>query len=777
MRITIVLLLVCMAVPAGAQDTATLVGTVTDITGGVLDDARLEVAGPVRRTAVTGSDGTFRISGLPLGTYRVTTEREGFSTYEEVVILDSPQRELSIELPLSPFTQFVETVSRVVEERARAPFLVTVVDDVELEETGATTLDEALRTVAGLQHGTQGNAYTRVATRGLRDTRDVLVLVDGAPLRQLSGSADLTMVPVPMLEGVEFVKGAASAVYGRGAVGGVMQFFTVPEATDVPMGDVTYRAGSFATHEGRGAVNLPYGGSSGRFAASASTSRSDGHQRDTGRDTAFLSLVNDYSVAGRFNTRLQYLASDVEAGRGSIVPLENGRPMFGITPQDNFGIPDARFDGRLQSVSSSTDIVASSNVIVTNNFNFNRYTRLATGGITIVPPPTVRTKGWWQSDSEQDTFLNDTTVQWMTGTLRVRNTFLAGLGLEWGDEARVSPRFSSGQTFLAPDFVNPVANILNGPKGIPGGEVISDFEQRIVSGYVQNRVEVGRVVGTVGLRWDHFEQELRRSNTGVVSSFDGSKVSPRAGVTVNLTGDAPLNVAAFGNVSRGFRPQFPSLSTRSGVVIPVLLKPEVTDNVEGGVRLMSSALSLQAAVFNMRKLDGPRSFRTGPETFLFTNATTSVRGFESEVQGVLAGRHQVYANYAFHDARHDEFRTTVGNFDGFQLRMSPRHIAGAGVTVRFADVGSADDVAWTTGVSFVGERPLRDNTMDPQILPSYTLLNSAVSVYLADLQIVLAATNLTNEWFIVDDFSSQNAGNFGVPRRFTVQLRYSFGTR
>lgn len=99
------------------------------------------------------------------------------------------------------------------------------------------------------------------------------------------------------------------------------------------------------------------------------------------------------------------------------------------------------------------------------------------------------------------------------------------------------------------------------------------------------------------------------------------------------------------------------------------------------------------------------------------------------------------------------------------------------VTVRFADVGSADDVAWTTGVSFVGERPLRDNTMDPQILPSYTLLNSAVSVYLADLQIVLAATNLTNEWFIVDDFSSQNAGNFGVPRRFTVQLRYSFGTR
>ncbi|MCY4076142.1 MAG: TonB-dependent receptor [Acidobacteria bacterium] len=179
----------------------------------------------------------------------------------------------------------------------------------------------------------------------------------------------------------------------------------------------------------------------------------------------------------------------------------------------------------------------------------------------------------------------------------------------------------------------------------------------------------------------------------------------------------------------------------------------------------------------MRKLDGPRSFRTGPETFLFTNATTSVRGFESEVQGVFAGGHQLYANYAFHDARHDEFRTTTGNFDGFQLRMSPRHIAGAGVTLRFGRSGRADNVVWTTGVAFVGERPLRDNVIDPQILPSYTLFNTAVSFRLADAQLVLAATNLTDQYYIADDFSSQNAGNPGIPRRFTAQIRYSFGRR
>ena len=767
--VTLVILCLCVSIPTSAQDTATLFGTVTDITGGVLNDVRIEVVGPVLRTTVTGADGAFEISGLSPGTYNVTAVRAGFAVYEETLEVDGTRRELPIELPLSPFTQFVETVSRVVEEQAEAPFLVTQVQAEELRETAAVTLDEALRTVSGLQHATQGNAYTRVATRGFRDTRDVLVLLDGAPFRQLSGSADLTMIPVSMLQGVEFVKGSTSSVYGRGGVAGAMQFFTVPEATPTPSGEVVYGVGNFNTHEGQASVNLPYSG--GRFAASGSASRSDLHQDNTGRDTTFLTLVNDYALTPQANLRLHYLLSDVEAVRGSIIPLEDGRPMFGITREDNFGIPDARFDGRLQSVTGKTDITLNSNLLLTNNFNFNRYTRFATGGITIVPPPTVRTKSWFQSDSVQDTWLNDTVLQWGTGTASVRNTLVAGLGLEFGNEQRVSPSFRSGQTFLGPDYVNPVANIENGPKGIQGPETTSEFDQYIISGYIENRIRVGRINGTVGLRWDRFDQELRRSNTGVVSSFSGSKVSPRAGITVALTDEAPVNVAAFAHFARGFRPQFPSLSTRSGVVLPVLLKPEVTRNVEGGVRLQSRSFSAQAAIFDMRRIDGQRSFRTGPETFLFVNATTDVQGFESDVQVQLPEGHQLFANYAFHDAKHDEFRTTSGNFDGFQLRMSPRRIAGGGATLRF------DDVAWTTSLAFVGERPLRDNVVNPMILPSYTVLNSAVSIRVGEVQVVLSATNLTDEYYIADDFSSQNAGNPGLPRRFTMQIRYRFQGR
>jgi outer membrane receptor protein involved in Fe transport len=38
----------------------------------------------------------------------------------------------------------------------------------------------------------------------------------------------------------------------------------------------------------------------------------------------------------------------------------------------------------------------------------------------------------------------------------------------------------------------------------------------------------------------------------------------------------------------------------------------------------------------------------------------------------------------------------------------------------------------------------------------------------------VAATNLGDKYYISDDFSAQNAGNAGVPRRLTVQMKYRF---
>ena len=136
----------------------------------------------------------------------------------------------------------ISTATRLDEDALRLPFATTIVGREQMDEVGARSLEDALRSVPGLQHGTQGNYFTRFETRGLRDTQDVLVLLDGVPLRLLQGNADVTLLAPDLVERIEFIKGPASALYGRNAIGGVVQLFLKPDAAG---GRASATAGSF----------------------------------------------------------------------------------------------------------------------------------------------------------------------------------------------------------------------------------------------------------------------------------------------------------------------------------------------------------------------------------------------------------------------------------------------------------------------------------------------------------------------------------------------------
>ncbi len=136
----------------------------------------------------------------------------------------------------------ISTATRLNEDQLKLPFSATVVDRDQMDLFGAKSLEEALRTVPGLQHGTQGNYFTRFETRGLRDTQDVLVLIDGVPLRLLQGNADLTLLSTDLIDRVEFVKGPASSLYGKNAIGGIAQFFLKPAKQG---GSASLTVGSF----------------------------------------------------------------------------------------------------------------------------------------------------------------------------------------------------------------------------------------------------------------------------------------------------------------------------------------------------------------------------------------------------------------------------------------------------------------------------------------------------------------------------------------------------
>lgn len=102
-----------------------------------------------------------------------------------------------------------------------------VVTGEELARTHARTLRDALENVPGVQleeiHGKSG---VSVSLQGL-SSEQVLVLIDGLPLAPSTGSSvDVSQYLLADVERVEVVKGAASALYGSAAMGGVINVIT-----------------------------------------------------------------------------------------------------------------------------------------------------------------------------------------------------------------------------------------------------------------------------------------------------------------------------------------------------------------------------------------------------------------------------------------------------------------------------------------------------------------------------------------------------------------------
>jgi len=113
------------------------------------------------------------------------------------------------------------------------PVSVTLVPQEVLERAPSRTLDDALRTVTGLNLPL-GNSNmvqpstNHVSMRGLGGDR-ALVLLDGIPLNDsIASYVQWNKAPLSAIERVEVARGAAASLFGNYAMGGVVNIFTRP---------------------------------------------------------------------------------------------------------------------------------------------------------------------------------------------------------------------------------------------------------------------------------------------------------------------------------------------------------------------------------------------------------------------------------------------------------------------------------------------------------------------------------------------------------------------
>ncbi len=110
------------------------------------------------------------------------------------------------------------------------PASITVINRDDLKKQNVKTVDEALRSVPGVfAKRTKGmmDSTPSVSLRGFKGDQYTLVLLDGQPLNDAyGGSVEWGTLPVNNIERIEVVRGAASALYGGNAMGGVINIIT-----------------------------------------------------------------------------------------------------------------------------------------------------------------------------------------------------------------------------------------------------------------------------------------------------------------------------------------------------------------------------------------------------------------------------------------------------------------------------------------------------------------------------------------------------------------------
>jgi hypothetical protein len=164
-----------------AQDTATIVGTVTDSTGAIIPNVKITVTNPdkgVNRTTVSDSVGAYRVGPLPIGTFSVTAELAGFQRLVQtgVTLSIGQVQRVDLEMKVGTTNQEITVSGNVVKVQTDDAVISSVVTANEIAAinldgrsfTSLATLVPGATTLNSFTPTTPGSTVAAIAFSGTR---------------------------------------------------------------------------------------------------------------------------------------------------------------------------------------------------------------------------------------------------------------------------------------------------------------------------------------------------------------------------------------------------------------------------------------------------------------------------------------------------------------------------------------------------------------------------------------------------------------------------------
>lgn len=701
--------------------------------------------------------------------------------------------------------KIVVTATRTEQMLIEVPAAITVQNLDELRTKGFTYGTDEFRGVPGVffRRGEgDGEEFPFISIRGATGNHGndtFLALVDGIPFVGPDEEVLLYEVPYPIVEQIDIVRGPVSALYGRGAIGGAVNYQTRSPNDNVT--ELSLTAGQDGYYRGQILLERQLESGIGVL-ASLSYEDFEGWRDNSARDAnnVFLKAKIPVDDKSMLTTWLSFF--DRNAQVPSVIPaLADGTVVDVIGSNESFlGQKPTRnnVEGWIGAIRYERQIADNLDFQLTLQarqidsdvrLNFYDY-------FEFNPDNNIMGVNGFASVNDASIYFAESVVNWQAGA----HNLVMGISAErtkldeqdrWSGE--LDPFFTGecGFRFYAILIDYSTGEVINDD---PDNacfvreqlRTAADTTNQFYGAFIQDQISLtDNLTLTLGVRFDAFERDIDFSVIGTLpvdqsAAGDADAVSPKASLAYQL--ESSLLYASYG---RGFNSNFGPIFQWEPDRYARDEAPTFIDSYELGWKGQSQnkEITWETALFYLKQTDR-RIFidnpdLSGPPTLATTGQEYSSRGFEGSIRYQPSKSTQFVFNYTYLDPEWDEliiagsFGSPDTDYSGTTPQGVPKHIVYTEFSHQLTEQIKASLSYEWYGDYFVD---LSNSVKTGQ----YDLLNLSATWLPTNsekLAFDLSVTNLMDEDYFFYFAGSRTAVTNvspGVPRQVRLGMRVNF---
>ena len=636
------------------------------------------------------------------------------------------------------------------------PQSLSVVSSQQVEDQGATSIEESLQYVPGVVAQPYGRdiRFNQFSVRGFSGTEEA-TYADGLQV----GAGTFT---VPRLEPygqqrIEVLRGPSSVLFGDGSPGGVVNLVS-KRAPEELLAEAGIEYGSHDWKQLKFDVGGPLSETPGISARLTGLARDAetivDHSQD---DKLFLAPTVRFDLSE--DTRFTILSSYQKEQQFSFgtLPIDGtlrSNPNGQIPREFFVGDPNFdEFETERASIGYEFEHRFNDAVMVRQNARYAHVTneQAVVYGSVLQPDQRTLSRTAFTVDDGLDAWNVDTQAHVDVGLGPTEHKILAGVDYQ-RREAANERGFGTAPSI---DIFDPAYGV---QVADPATYLDNEITQDQVGFYLQDQIHAFEdLILTLGVRHDRLEQETTDQLAGTSAEYDDQETSYRAGIGYNL----PYGITPYASYSESFQPVIGTGSDGEPFV------PKTARQYEAGVKVAPDGLDalFTGAVYQLTEKNIQTPDPNNPNLTIQGGKVRS-RGVELSVQANLLNALNVVASYTYTDAEAVEGTSTLP--EGNTPTVTPKHAATAWANYKVPS-GVLQGVVLGGGVRFVGET--YGDGANSITNPSHTVVDARIGYQWRGVEFGLRANNLFDNDYVVCN-GGATACSYGTARRVRAPLPY-----